>query len=274
MYPELHIFGLRLPMYGLMFTVGVVTAFVCALLRAHQRKSPAQSDVLIGGIFSLTGGLLGGKLLFILTNIPSMISFYSINGFDLVNLIVERILKSGIVYYGGFIGGSLGLLCYAKLFRLKFLEISDAIILFVPLAQGFGRLGCFFGGCCYGVKTDSSFGFVFVNDSLELHRMPVQLYESMFCFFILFPIMLWFASKKRCSGWISGLYIIIYSAWRFIIEFWRGDSIRGSLGALSTSQWISLFLFPIGVILLRDWFRGLMNNDKLFSVTNRHDKEL
>lgn len=213
---------------------------------------------MIGGIFCLIGGLLGGKGLFILTNISDMISFYSINGFDLADFIIERILKSGIVYYGGFIGGSFGLLCYAKLFKLKFLQIGDAIIPFLPLAQGFGRLGCFFGGCCYGVETNSSFSFVFANDPLGLHRMPVQLYESMFCFIVLFPMLLWVTRKEPCSGWALGFYITVYSAWRFIIEFWRGDVIRGSFGFLSTSQWISLLLFPIGLILLRDFIKSLI----------------
>lgn len=271
MYPELHIFELRLPMYGLMFIIGVSAAFTCAILRARRRDKQAQSDIIIGTIFCLLGGLIGGKILFILIDIPNMISFYSINEFGFVDLIIERILKSGIVYYGGFIGGLFGLLCYAKLFNLSFLEISDALIPFVPLAQGFGRLGCFFGGCCYGVETDSSFNFVFSNDPLQVNRVPVQLYESLFCFFILFPIMLWFTSKKRCSGWTLGLYIVIYAIWRFIIEFWRGDSIRGSIGILSTSQWISLFLLPVGLILLREWIMRLMGS-KLLSIPNFHDK--
>lgn len=252
MYPELHIFDVRLPTYGIMFLLGAVTALICAVLWAKRSKNVAASDVLTAGIMCLLFGLIGGKLLFILIDIPNMMSYYSINGFDFLDLTVERVIKSGIVYYGGLIGGLLGIFCYAKLFKLSFLKICDSFAPFVPLGQGFGRLGCFFGGCCYGVETDSSFSFVLANDELGLLRIPVQLYESLFCFFVLCPLLLWCSSKKqRHSGAVVGLYLTVYAIWRFIIEFWRGDSIRGSLGLFSTSQWISLFLLPMGLILLK-----------------------
>lgn len=260
MCPELHVFGLRVPTYGLMFLIGSVTALICAVLWSKRIKNVAASDVLTAGILCLLCGLIGGKLLFILIDIPNMTSYYSINGFDFIDLIVQRIIKSGIVYYGGFIGGLFGIFCYAKLFKLSFLKLCDAIAPFVPLGQGFGRLGCFFGGCCYGVETDSSFSFVFANDPLGVNRVPVQLYESLFCFFILFPIMLWFTNKKRRSGLTLGLYIMVYSIWRFIIEFWRGDTVRGSFGVLSTSQWISVLLLPVGIILFHEWFKCLIDN--------------
>jgi phosphatidylglycerol:prolipoprotein diacylglycerol transferase len=125
--------------------------------------------------------------------------------------------------------------------------LIDVIAIGIPLGHAFGRLGCFFYGCCYGKPTDSFIGVLFPPDSaagyLGVKVIPTQLISSFFLF-VLFFILLFLRKKKRFDGQIALSYIILYSIFRFLIEFFRGDP-RGTFLHLSTSQFISLILVVI-----------------------------
>ena len=117
--------------------------------------------------------------------------------------------------------------------------------------HAFGRIGCFLGGCCYGIECD--FGFVYENALVEsangVRRFPVQLVESGFEFLLFALILFMFIKgiqKHRLFLW----YLFIYSIGRFILEIFRGDEYRGFVGFLSTSQFISVFIFAVSLILL------------------------
>ena len=119
----------------------------------------------------------------------------------------------------------------------------------VALAQGLGRVGCFLAGCCYGRETDSCLGVVFTNSDFApngVKVLPTQLFMAGGDL-ILMAILLWYASKRPMRGKTSALYLMLYSIGRFAIEFLRNDD-RGTVGVLSTSQFIAIFIFAIGMV--------------------------
>ena len=122
----------------------------------------------------------------------------------------------------------------------------------VALAQGFGRIGCFLAGCCYGKETESAIGIVFHDSAYapnDVSLLPTQLISSGLNFLHFF-LLIWLTKKKKGDGQIAGLYLVLYSVGRFILEFFRGDLIRGSVGELSTSQFIAIFVCLAGILLI------------------------
>ena len=122
----------------------------------------------------------------------------------------------------------------------------------MALAQGFGRLGCFLAGCCYGRVTESSFAIVFKDSAYAPNNVPLlptQLMSSGLNFLHFF-LLIWLSRKSLHDGQVGAAYLICYSIGRFVMEFFRGDLIRGSVGSLSTSQFISLFMAAAGLLLM------------------------
>jgi phosphatidylglycerol---prolipoprotein diacylglyceryl transferase len=232
--------------YGLMIAIGIIAAYLVIEYRAkkmnlnHERVFP-----LI--IWCLIGGMLGAKLLYYIIEIKNIIA----NPRIILNI------SDGFVVYGGIIGGILAGLLFCKKEKLNFLKYFDLVMPSIALAQGFGRIGCFLAGCCYGMETTSHFGIVFHQSAYApngIRLIPTQLISSGLDF-LNFLVLIFFAKRKKVDGMVAGLYLILYSAGRFILEFLRGDLIRGSIGILSTSQFISICLFVIGcsIVLLRTY---------------------
>ena len=171
----------------------------------------------------------------------------------------------------GFLGA--GVLCnliYVKIKKLSFLEYFDLVMPEIALAQGFGRIGCFLAGCCYGRQTDAAWGVVFPADSLApsgVKLIPTQLISSGADFLNMAFLMIIAAKfsytavmkrkadgkettgKHMAAGNIGFLYCITYGLGRFAIEFLRND-YRGEVGIFSTSQFISLFIVLLGVVAM------------------------
>lgn len=269
MLPFLNIFGLELPMYGLMMMTGAFLSILFACLRARKRRFEPM-DVLLCAIFCFIVGLLGAKTLFIITEIPQYIKHIQHAGFDL-NWMMNEIITAGIVFYGGLIGGVFGGWLYTRLFRLDFWKHADLMIPFLPLAHGFGRVGCFCAGCCYGRAVHESdpewlksLAVVYTNaigaPNDGVARYPVQLFEALFLIVILFPVLQVFCRKERRPGTVVGLYLILYGLFRFLNEYLRADEIRGIFAGVSTSQWISLALVPIGIVLVSGVASGIFRS--------------
>lgn len=226
--------------YGLMIAIGVLAAFLVAEYRAKRIGMDA-GRIYSLGFRGLLGGLLGAKLLYWLTNIQSIAA----------NPAMLLDVSDGFVVYGGIIGGIFAGFLYCRRKRLPFFGYLDLFIPSVALAQGFGRIGCFLAGCCHGLETTSRFGVVFPPGSLAPHDVrliPTQLIASGLDF-LLFGALLLFSGKKCGEGQVAAVYLILYSAGRFALEFLRGDTGRGFIGALSTSQFIAVFLFFAGCFL-------------------------
>jgi phosphatidylglycerol:prolipoprotein diacylglycerol transferase len=170
-------------------------------------------------------------------------------------------LRSGGVWYGGFLGGLAAGLFLVRRYRLPFWKATDAFAPGVALGQSVGRLGCFAAGCCWGDSCEQPWAVVFpeaaaqatgVPAGVPLH--PTQLYESAAALLI-FLFLVWLHRRKRADGQVLAAYAALYGATRFTIEFFRDDprgDIAGltTLTGLSTSQLISLFVFAGGVVFL------------------------
>lgn len=228
--------------YGLMIGIGIISAYFVGEYRA--KKYGLDSEQIFGlTIWSVIGGMIGAKLLYYLTEIKDIIAD--------PRLLLD--IGGGFVVYGGIIAGILTAVIYCRIKKLDFIKYIDICIPSVALAQGFGRIGCFLAGCCYGRETGSPLGVVF-NESLYapngIRLIPTQTISSVLDF-LNFIVLIVFASKfKKADGQVAGLYLTLYSIGRFIIEFYRGDIERGSVGILSTSQFISIFVCIFGIIMM------------------------
>ena len=252
MFPSFEIFGRQIGLYGIMVVVG---GFVCAILGSRLIKRYG-FDVFDWSILLLSIGagiFLGAHILFSLTNIQTLILTFQHIGelwFDRFwELFVSAI--GGMVFYGGFLGGLASIPIYCKFDkRVTRGQMFDLYAVLVPLFHVFGRIGCFLGGCCYGIE--SPFGFTVHGNELnpginDVCRLPVQLIESG-CNLLIFLLLFYLYRKRIMENRIIFLYMLIYPVVRFTLEFFRGDEIRGFVFGLSTSQWINIFLFAAAVI--------------------------
>jgi phosphatidylglycerol:prolipoprotein diacylglycerol transferase len=224
--------------YGVMIAAGVLCAYLTAHIRAKKRN--IDTDFLFSlMIMTLIFGFIGAKLLFCIVELKAVLKNPA-----------EILSGGGFVVYGGIIGGVFAAYIACRIKNKNFIEYFDLMIPSVALAQGFGRIGCFLAGCCYGAETDSAIGIIFHNSDFApngVKLIPTQLLSAAGDFLI-FGLLLLYAGKPRERGKVGGLYMILYGIGRFIIEYFRGD-VRGSVGSLSTSQFISIIIFALGFIL-------------------------
>ncbi len=231
-------------MYGLMIAVGILACF--GILFWYGKKKKIQSSFMdftfYLGIAAIAVGF-GTAALFQATynyiENPSA-------GFD---------LGGGITFIGGLLGGIATFVGLYFIFRKKYTARLVDVISFLPccilIAHAFGRVGCFFAGCCYGKETDFFLGIQFPGMSHKVH--PTQLYEAIFLF-ALFAVCFFLAVKKDFKHNLS-LYLIVYGVFRFLIEFLRDDDRGSFIGALSPSQFWSIMLVVGGVAVyfLLEW---------------------
>ncbi len=237
MINDIHIGPITLHMYGIMIAIGYVSAFLISEKRA--KKQGMNPDILYGIFWcAIFGGALGSKILYYTVNIQEVIKDPSI----LLNF------QNGWVVYGGIIGGVLTSWGYIRFKKEDFVRYLDLVLPAVALAQGFGRIGCFFAGCCYGRETDSALGITYWQSDFApngVKLVPTQIYSSIGDFAMAFLLMA-YAKKKPAKGRVAAGYCIMYSIGRFIIEMFRND-YRGEYGPFSTSQLISIFILAIGI---------------------------
>lgn len=243
MLPYLDLFGAKVPMYGLCMAVAMLLAVGLSCLRAKKRGADVDRLLTIA-LAAIVCGIIGAKLLYFIVTYSwdEIVSGLRANGFSFI-------INGGLVFYGGLIGGVLGAFLGAKLVRVKLSNYSDAVVPTLPLAHAIGRLGCFCSGCCYGRATDSWIGMCFPNSitglAPDVRVIPTQLIESGLNL-ILFVALVLFTLKRRRGFTTLFVYLIAYGVERFLLEFLRGDEIRGIFGLFSTSQWISIGLMLLG----------------------------
>jgi phosphatidylglycerol:prolipoprotein diacylglycerol transferase len=230
--------------YGLMIAVGAISAYLTSEFRA-KRKGLKYDLIFYLFWWCLIGGIIGAKLLYVITQIKSILADPKI--------LLQ--VSEGFVVYGGIIGGIFAGYLFCRRHKLNFLEYFDLVMPSIALAQGFGRIGCIFAGCCYGVETDSAFSLVFHQSKFApngVHLVPTQPISSVLDF-LNFIVLVLLSKRVKASGQVAGFYLVFYSAGRFILEFFRGDLERGTVGVLSTSQFIAILLFVLGlgIIIVR-----------------------
>ncbi len=250
-----EIFGIRINSYGLMIAIGIIVAAML-FINKGRKKNLNEDSLLNLIIFAVIGGMLGGKGLFIITEIKDIIKEPSI----LLNF------GYGFVIYGAIGGGALAMYLYCRRKNWNIVEMLDMMVPGLAIAQGFGRIGCFLAGCCYGAETTLSIGVKFPKGSLApagIYVHPTQIYSSIFDF-LLGIFLLYYSKKEKQTGKIVGMYLSIYSIGRFLIEFLRNDP-RGSVGIFSTSQFIAIFTLVLGIIIF--------NNQRIFKGANKNIEE-
>ena len=242
MLPSVSLFGFSVQSMWLMCLAGAGVCCAFVLPRSRRMALPGV-DVTNAGAMGLIGILAGGKLLYLLTIAPLLVQ----NWRQLVQapaLLAEITLTSGTVYYGGLLGFIAAVHWYLRRYRLNAPLFWDCLAPVLPLFHVFGRIGCFLNGCCYGVES-RRFGLAFTRSLSAPNGVPyfpVQLAEA--AFEALIFLLVWrFALRTEGHGKALPFYLLLYAPVRFLLEFLRGDAVRGIWFGLSTSQWLSLALF-------------------------------
>jgi phosphatidylglycerol:prolipoprotein diacylglycerol transferase len=224
--------------YGLMIAIGIILCVVMGYYRAKKLELREEAVIDIT-IICVVAGFLGAKLLFVLIAFQQFLQ-------DPLSVLGS----SGFVVYGGIIVGVLAAFLYCKIKKLRFLTYFDLLAPSVSLAQAFGRIGCFFAGCCYGKETESAFGVIFPEGCFApagVRLIPTQLISSAGDFAIAILLIL-FSKKSRHTGDVGALYLLLYGIGRFLVELLRTNE-QGGLGILTTAQLISI-IFVVCALLL------------------------
>ncbi|MBE5938900.1 MAG: prolipoprotein diacylglyceryl transferase [Lachnospiraceae bacterium] len=250
MYPFINLGPIQIPVYGLLAVVGFALALYVATFSCKLYRFPLM-DCAFAAIFAGIGIIVGAKALYVITVLPNLPQWIK-DGYSLTEIVMA--LFAGLVFYGGFIGALVGAFIYCKMYHLHFLGFLNIMVPSIPLFHSIGRLGCFFAGCCYGIEYHG-FGAVkfpyneLVPELSEVSRFPVQLFEAGLNFLLFIGLFI-YSRKKRKPGSLLGIYLICYAIIRFSLEMLRGDVARGIFFGISTSQWISLLLIPVGVFFI------------------------
>ena len=205
-------------------------------------------NLLIIAAMVLLFSLLGGMLLYdLITYSPEQIMAFIREGE------LNMIIGAGIVFYGALAGGVIGALIGSVIAKDDIRDYLDIVVPVIPLGHAIGRIGCFFAGCCYGIPSECAIAVTYTDPvggaPVGVSLLPVQLFEA--CADLAIFAVLITVSHKTVSKYLTTiLYCVLYGTARFILEFYRFDSIRGIAGGLSTSQWISLFMTAAGIICL------------------------
>jgi phosphatidylglycerol:prolipoprotein diacylglycerol transferase len=249
MFPELFkIPGLGIPLatYGVLLAIGFILALWLTARLAARDGLPKQRIYDLG-LYVLAASLVGSKVLMVVTE-------WNDYGGDWRRMLSLDFLRSGGVFYGGFIAAVLASVILMRLWKLPWPKTSDAFAPGIALGHAIGRLGCFSAGCCWGKPTTSWIGVHFTEKASELTGVPIdaalvptQLIEA-FANLLIFIFLLWLTKRRKFEGQIIYAYLMIYSVVRFTIEFWRDDP-RGSLLGLSTSQFIAILMFVFGLVM-------------------------
>ena len=250
MFPFLDLKIFRVPMYGLCMTVGIYAGFFVAYKLINNKQKFL--DFVIVAILSLAFGIIGAKILYILTAHP--VAEFFVVVWRMLFTKGNPELSGGFVFFGGLIFAPIGYLIGCKIAKCKLGDFLNEAAVVVPFGHAFGRIGCFCGGCCYGILYEG-FGHVIYKNTLSdvpagVGIFPVQLLEAFLLFVIFAGFLVIFLKKRRNLGEFTlfPFYILTYSIVRFGLEFLRGDSERGFFWIFSTSQWICILGVAISVV--------------------------
>ncbi len=240
MHPVLFKIGpITIYSYGIFIASAVFLALAFSIKEAKRKGLDPKiaSDL---GFYSIIMGVIGSRLGYVLVNPSEFLK----NPF-----LVFKLWEGGLVFISGFILGVLFLLFYLKKKKQPILDWLDTFAIGIPLGQFVGRIGCFMAGCCYGKVCRLPWAVEF-HDPLSIAPQgvplhPTQIYHSI-AGLITFVVLFLVRKRVKTSGKLFFLLIVLYSFFRFIIEFFRGDP-RPYLGPFSITQWLAIFMFFAGI---------------------------
>ncbi len=249
MFPRLISIGsYSLPTYGVLIALAFVTA-LWITVRLGERTGLDKERLTNLGIYCALTGLLGAKILMILFDLPFFLSKPS-------EIFTLSTLQAAGVFQGGLVLAVAFAFFYTRRFGMSWLKTFDAFAPGIAIGHAIGRLGCLAAGCCWGKVCDRPWAITFTNPQTTtgvplfqpLH--PTQLYEFA-CELAVFGFLYWRFGKPHRPGTIIGLYLMVSSVLRFVVEFYRYHEQALPFGLpLSITQWISLALIVVGAGIL------------------------
>ena len=243
MHPLIDLGFITIPTYGLCIMSGVFIAAFLVKLNLFGKRDFDYFILVSACIFAF--GFIGARALFVMVT-PS------------ISLVEGLTMRGGFVFYGGLIGGVFGYFLGIMLSRIPLTSFMDVYAAVIPFIHAFGRIGCYFAGCCYGFPHQSFLSLpwnkVPGGHEEDVAYFPLQLLEASLLLCISFIV--WFTqrkidfSKKRYIPFL--IYTSLYSVLRFVLEFFRGDAYRGVNVALnlSVSQIISISIFVVSLAII------------------------
>jgi phosphatidylglycerol:prolipoprotein diacylglycerol transferase len=254
MHPVLIAIGpIQIRFYGLMYVVAIITGYFLLKSEVKRRGINLSTDDIMNFIFWVVlGGIIGARIYYVAFSWE----YYKLDWKE-----IPAIWHGGLAIHGGIIGGFLAAYAYTRKKGVPFFAMGDSVAPGLILGQALGRFGNFMNGDAHGVPTQMPWGVVFPPESIagsqfpNMPLHPVQLYElfiNLAIFLFLWRIRKWPAK----DGFIFALYLILYSTGRFIVCFFRGDSlmIDGVRAAHVVSIGIVVIVLPI-VIGKKLWAR-------------------
>ncbi|NUM71860.1 MAG: prolipoprotein diacylglyceryl transferase [Ignavibacteriaceae bacterium] len=237
MHPVIHLFdGFAINSYSLFTALGAAAFAVVCYREARRLSFPIDSYwrlFFMVAVFAIIGGKLAAAI------------FFGDNLF--FKDPIKTFTDSGWMFYGAAIGGYAALFAGRALFQFPLMTALDGMSYGGVIGLGIGRIGCFLGGCCGGLPTDSFAGMTFPGGACAVH--PTQLYESGFAL-LLFSFITFARKKVTFEGFQIAAVLIGYSVFRFLVEFIRDDSLRPGFKPFTPSQYISIVIFITGLIIL------------------------
>jgi len=236
---------LKIHWYGLMYLIGFAAVWWLGRLRA-QRPGSGWNPEHIGDLvfYGALGAVLGGRIGYVL--------FYDLPSFLAAPLDIVKVWQGGMSFHGGMIGVLIAVWLFGRKINKTFFEITDFVAPLVPIGLGAGRIGNFINGELWGKVTDVPWAMVFPHAG-NLPRHPSQLYQAFLEGVVLFIILWLYSSKPRPTMAVSGLFLICYGLFRFIVEFVRmPDAQLGYLafGWLTMGQVLSFPMILLGIVFM------------------------
>ena len=241
----LQIGPLHIRWYGAMIAMASIVGWWLAGLEA-ERKGIGKQKIDDLFIWTMIGSLIGARLYYVaFSGLPVFQkNFFSIFAF----------WQGGLAIHGGILGGLLVCFIYAHRHKIPFLKLTDTLAPSLILGQAIGRIGCFFNGDAFGTPTNLPWGLVYSPESpagqmypdQPLH--PTQLYEMIFNL-IIFTVLWKLRKSVKVDGYLTSLYVILYSFIRIFVEYFRADKLT-YLGNISAAQSIGVIGIILSVVLL------------------------
>lgn len=240
-----HIGSFEIRAWGIMVMLGVVAAII--LISHLARKTNVVKVELVQDfvIYAVIAGILGARVWEVA---------FSWSNFQSNPIEALKFWNGGLSIQGGVLGGLLLAIWFIKKHKLDFWKFADILAPGLILGQALGRVGCFLNGDAYGVPTSSIFGVIYHSGTAAYASygstplFPAELFEGAGDLVILF-ILLAILRKKPFSGLVAMLYFALYSALRFTLEFWRGDSLQ-TVAGLKVAQILSLVTIIVAAVII------------------------
>jgi len=258
MHPYFHLLGREIPAFGIIVILAAGAAYGVAAWQC-DRSGFNQGDLFLTGCMAMVGALVGVSLIKPIVKLPEVIVRWDEYAKVPVGAFLQWMFGEK-VFYGGLIGGFFVAYLFCRRFKMPFMKIADICAPAIPVGHAVGRIGCLMGGCCYGIEVaaNNPFAIIYperhdifasVTAPAGVPLLATPLIEAVGDL-IIAAVLLLFSKKPERDGFRIALYGVMYGAFRFVAEFFRGDAVRGVYNGVSFSQFISVAIVIVSVATL------------------------